>query len=187
MGYGLDIWRRGWNHTYQKCRYNSEPEAVVRILEYLYATNTLAIQYGGGQEKGIQTFLCYSDASCADSKDRKSFQGYIMTLFRGFVVWKTSEQARIITSSNEAELLTLSNTIKKAMYLKRLFQVIKLKMNDFLIIDCDNKHIINVMISKDMNFHILDLLQSINLYPLYPIMPFNPYIFDRSYRTTSLM
>ena len=129
-------------------------QAVMRVLEYLYVTKTLMIQYTERQEKGIQRFLCASDASFADNKDRKSSQGYIMTLFGGPVAWKASKQATMTTSSTEAELLALSEITKEAMYLRRLLQAINLKLNEPLTIDCDNKQTINLVTAEDMTLYI---------------------------------
>ena len=114
-------------------------QAVMRVLEYLYGTKTLAIQYEEKPGNEIQGFLCASDASFADNKDRKSSQGYMMTLFGGPVAWKASKQATVTTSSTEAELLALSDTTKEAMYLIRLLEAIKIKIDHPLVIDCDNK------------------------------------------------
>ena len=125
-------------------------QAAMRVLEYLYATKTLAIQYEGKQEERIQGFLCASDASFADNKDRKSSQGYIMTLFGGPVAWKASKQATVTTSSTEAELMALSDTTKEAIYLRRLLKAIKVRLEGPVIIDCDNKQTINLITSEDM-------------------------------------
>ena len=69
-------------------------QVAMRVLEYLYATKTLAIQYEGKQEEGIQGFLCASDASFADNMDRKSSQGYIMTLFEDRLHGKQANRRR---------------------------------------------------------------------------------------------
>jgi hypothetical protein len=60
-------------------------KAADRVLHYLYSTHKKAIGYRQLQTKtAYQAFLCASDASFADnSTDRKSSQGYIITLFGG--------------------------------------------------------------------------------------------------------
>src|SRR6266480_5974494 len=65
-------------------------EAADRVIRYLYRTIGLAIVYGGSTtrrcDKGARAFICASDASFADnSVDRKSSQGYAMTLFGGAI------------------------------------------------------------------------------------------------------
>jgi hypothetical protein len=60
-------------------------KAADQVLHYLYSTREKAICYGQLRTKtACQAFFCASDASFANnSTDRKSSQGYMMTLFRG--------------------------------------------------------------------------------------------------------
>jgi hypothetical protein len=139
-------------------RFNQDPSqehhrAADRVIQYLYGTRSRAICYGGvnngtndmrddgrgrsGDE--ARSFICASDASFADNTaDRKSSQGYIMTLFGGPIAWRANKQDTVTTSSTEAELLALSQTAKEAIFISRLFKAMTLKLNEPLIIDCDN-------------------------------------------------
>jgi len=147
-------------------RFNQNPsqehhQAADRVIQYLYGTRSRAICYGGdkegtngrGRDKGIsdkgrddgdgrneaQSFICASDASFADnSVDRKSSQGYIMKLFGGPIAWRANKQDTVTTSSTEAELLALSQTAKEAIFISRLFKAMTLRLNEPLIINCDN-------------------------------------------------
>jgi transposase InsO family protein len=139
-------------------RFNQDPSlehhrAADRVIQYLYGTRSRAICYGdndgmndrrddGGDNrsgKEAQSFICASDASFADNTvDRKSSQGYIMTLFGGPIAWRANKQDTVTTSSTEAELLALSQTAKEAIFISRLFKAMTLKLNEPLIIDCDN-------------------------------------------------
>ncbi|XP_044718786.1 polyprotein [Hirsutella rhossiliensis] len=71
-------------------RHNHNPDekhqkAADRVILFLFATRSYALRLGGGS-KEAELFLCSSDASFADnSVDRKSSQGYVMTLFGGSV------------------------------------------------------------------------------------------------------
>jgi hypothetical protein len=129
-------------------RFNQNPsqehqQAADRVIHYLYSTQSRSISYGGdikgrGQD-GAQSFVCASDASFADNTmDRKSSQGYIMTLFGGPIAWWANKQDTVTTSSTEAELLALSQTAKEAIFISRLFKAMTLKLNEPLVIDCDN-------------------------------------------------
>ena len=97
--------------------------AADRVIQYLYGTRNRAICYGdivsgtndmrdnGGSRDGneARSFICANDASFADNTvDRKSSQGYIMTLFGGPIAWRANKQDTVTTSSTEAELLALS-------------------------------------------------------------------------------
>src|SRR6266702_4538541 len=146
-------------------RFNHDPSqehhrAADRVIQYLYSTRGKAIYYGGdtegtnskgrnisdkGRDDGrdgrseAQSFICASDASFADnSVDRKSSQGYIMKLFGGPIAWRANKQDTVTTSSTEAELLALSQTAKEAIFISRLFKAMTLRLNEPLIIDCDN-------------------------------------------------
>jgi hypothetical protein len=81
-------------------------DAADRAIRYLYNTRYHCLVYG--QEEGLRSFVCASDASFADNTlDRKSSQGYIFTLFGGPVAWRANKQDTVTTSSTEAELLAL--------------------------------------------------------------------------------
>ena len=126
-------------------RFNQNPNeehhrAVDRVIQFLYGTRQKTIYYGGDTGRsGAQVFICASDASFADnSADRKSSQGYIMTLFNGPISWRANKQDTVTTSSTEAELLALSQTAKEAIFLSRLFKALTLNIYEPLTIDCDN-------------------------------------------------
>jgi len=86
-----------------------------------------------------QSFICTSDALFADNSiNRKSSQGYIIKLFRGPIAWRVNKQGMVITLSTEAKLLALLQTVKKAIFISRLFKVITLHLNEPLIIKCNN-------------------------------------------------
>jgi hypothetical protein len=125
-------------------RFNQNPSeehqrAADRVIQFLYHTRSMSICYGGDQGERARSFVCASDASFADNiADRKSSQGYIMTLFGGPIAWRANKQDTVTTSSTEAELLALSQTAKEAIFLSRLFKAMTLKLHEPLIIDCDN-------------------------------------------------
>ena len=136
-------------------RFNQNPsvdyrDAADRLLRYLYRTRGLAIRYGGSTtgrcDTGARAFVCASDASFADnSVDRKSSQGYIMTLFGGPIGWRANKQDTVTTSSTEAELLALSQTAKEAIFMSRLFKVMTLRLDEPLIINCDNTQTLRLL------------------------------------------
>jgi len=136
-------------------RFNQNPsvehhEAADRVIRYLYRTRGLAIVYGGSTtgrcDKGARAFVCASDASFADnSVDRKSSQGYAMTLFGGAIAWRANKQDTVTTSSTEAELLSLSQTAKEAIFMSRLFKAMTLRLNEPLTIHCDNTQTLRLL------------------------------------------
>jgi hypothetical protein len=85
--------------------------AVNHAISYLYGTKYLAIEYSGQYTRDL-IFICASDASFADSLQRKSSEGYICKLFNGLIDWQAKKQKTITTFITEAELLALSNAAK---------------------------------------------------------------------------
>jgi hypothetical protein len=61
-----------------------------------------------------------------------------MKLFGGPIAWRANKQDTVTTSSTEAELLALSQTAKEAIFISRLFKAMTLRLNEPLIINCDN-------------------------------------------------
>jgi hypothetical protein len=64
-----------------------------------------------------ETFDIASNASFADNtQDQKSSQGYAIKLFSGLIAWRASKQDTVTTSTTKAELLTLSQVAKEAIF-----------------------------------------------------------------------
>lgn len=61
-----------------------------------------------------------------------------MMLFSGAVAWRSKKQSTITTLSTEAELLTILQTAKEAIYLSRLIQALNLIISEVLDIEYDN-------------------------------------------------
>jgi hypothetical protein len=60
----------------------------------------------------------YSDADYANDKyDRKSVSGMIFMLGGGFISWCSKKQKSVLTSTTEAEYISLSNTAKHAKWI----------------------------------------------------------------------
>ena len=88
--------------------------------------------------KTAQAFLCASDVLFADnSTDCKRSQGYVMMLFGGPIAWRANKQDTVMTSSTEAELLVLSQTVKEAIFLGRLFVSMKLDLDELLVMQSE--------------------------------------------------
>ena len=135
--------------TSRLARFNTNPnkshhEAADRVLEYLHHTRGYALQFG--HQKEAVSCICASDASFADnSLDRKSSQGFIITLFGGPIAWRANKQDTVTTSSTEAELLALSQTAKEAIFLSRLLKALTLRLDEPLTIQCDNKQTLRLL------------------------------------------
>jgi hypothetical protein len=52
--------------------------------------------------------------------------------------WRANKRDTVTTSSTEAELLALPQTAKEAIFIRRLFKAMTLKLNGPLYIDCES-------------------------------------------------
>lgn len=133
------------------------------VIDYLYATRHLAIQFGGSSnthERQLQAhqssdlpeevkqrdLKVASDAAFADdTSTRKSSQGFIICLFGGPISWKATKQSTVTMSSTEAELLAFTHTAREAIATQRLFQQLELQLDEDSVIECDNKQTIRLV------------------------------------------
>ncbi len=83
-----------------------------------------------------------------NTMDWKSFQDYLISLFGGPIVWKANKQDIVTISSTEAELLVFSQIVKEVIYISRLLQTMRLRLDKNLTIQYDNKQTIR-LIDKD--------------------------------------
>jgi len=128
-------------------RFNANPSdehlsAAEHLIRYLLGTKTWALQLGG--EDSMET---WSDASYADNTiDRKSSQAYVMKLFGGVIGWRANKQDTVTTSTTEAELLSLAQATKEAMFVSRLIKEIGVELDSSrLNIWCDNQQTIRLV------------------------------------------
>nr|XP_036576325.1 reverse transcriptase domain protein [Colletotrichum truncatum]KAF6783050.1 reverse transcriptase domain protein [Colletotrichum truncatum] len=122
-------------------------KAANQVIRYLYHTRYLSLCFGSSGGAGAQVLLIAGDASFADDEEtRRSSQGYIISLFGGPIQWKAARQNTVTTSTTEAELLSLENTAKETIALKRLFRDIELDLGDVWKIHCDNRQTIRLVV-----------------------------------------
>ncbi|KID81271.1 polyprotein [Metarhizium guizhouense ARSEF 977] len=138
-------------------RHNLNPSdihhrAADRVIQYLYSTRSYAIRLGRNTQKSnkpVEIFIGSSDASFADNtEDRKSSQGYVLRLYGGPIAWKASKQTTVTTSSTEAELLAASEASKEMIAAGILFKALKIKLNEPLLLEIDNKQTIRLLVEE---------------------------------------
>jgi hypothetical protein len=101
---------------------------VHRVIAYLNATRYLAIEYSNinpyetdQTQNQTQVLKIAADASFADDMStRRSSQGYLIKLFNGPIMWQSSKQKTVSTSTTEAELLSLSHVGKEVQHMARI-------------------------------------------------------------------
>ena len=113
-----------------------------RVLSYLLTTKYLAIEFSAPAEveaSNDEILELSSDASFADDlQTRKSTQGMLMRMFGGPIMWQSSKQKTVTTSTTEAELLSLSHTARETIALYRLFKQVQFDPEHQPPILCDN-------------------------------------------------
>jgi hypothetical protein len=68
-----------------------------------------------------------------------------MKFFNGLIMWQSSKQKTVTTSTTEAELLPLSHIAKETIGLYRLFKQIQFDPEHQPRILCDNQQITSVI------------------------------------------
>ncbi len=122
--------------------------AADRIISYLHEIKNLVIEYSDKRSTNI--LLCVSDVAFAnDETIRRSFDDYLFQLYDDSIDWRIVKQATIIIFSTETELLTLTRIVKKAMWWKRFFEIIRFDSMKILHIRCDNRQTLRIL-KKDV-------------------------------------
>ena len=94
-------------------------KAMVRVLGYLKHTQNFALHY----EKYPAVLEGYCDANwITSSNDTRSTSGYVFTLGRGAVSWKSSKQTCIARSTMEAEFIALDRAGEEAEWLRNFLE-----------------------------------------------------------------
>jgi hypothetical protein len=153
-------------------RYSHRPaqhhlEAAKRVLNYLYTTRFLAIEYSATPPQDItemtsrdvhnwlsQELIAASDAAYADDPaTRKSTQGFLIKLFNGPIHWQSVRQKTVTTSTTEAELISLSTIAKEILVIQRLFKQLYVTLESDIVLGCDNQQTIRAVTAGDIEFH----------------------------------
>ena len=75
--------------------------------------------------KGLNGLIGFTDSDWARDKElRRSTSGYLFTLYRGAISWKSARQKVVATSSTEAEYIACSEAAKEGLWLRRIMMEI---------------------------------------------------------------
>ena len=105
-------------------KYTSKPRQshwteVKRIFRYLSGTQTMGLSYYGSTPD--LTLQGYCDADYAgDHDDRKSRTGYLFLLANGAIAWCSKRQGCTANSTTEVEFVAMAESVKEAIWLRRL-------------------------------------------------------------------
>jgi hypothetical protein len=95
-------------------------QVLKKVVRDLHATIDMHMMLGGGADHNLH-FTRFADADWAnDSNTRKSYSGYLFTLGREHVTYKTKEQTCVAQSTCEAEYYSAANATKEGLHFRQL-------------------------------------------------------------------
>lgn len=116
------------------------------MLQWEIATRDTIFDLETFRETAKSVLDIHGDASYADDLEtRRSSQGFLIKLFNGPIAWQSSKQKTVVTSTTEAELLSLSKTAKEVMAITRLFEQISFDPEEQPVIKCDNLQTVGIV------------------------------------------
>lgn len=118
------------------CCYNEiHWKSAKRVLRYLKGTSKVGLCFK--RANGDLTGFADADwANCLD--DRRSYTGYVFTLFDSVVSWESRKQRTTALSSTEAEYMAISDAVKEAIYLRKFIKGLGFELPSTLKIFNDN-------------------------------------------------
>jgi hypothetical protein len=124
-------------------------KAALRVLGYVVSTKQLQLTLGGPATV-LEGLMGFTDASWADIlPDRRSSQGYCLTLGSGAISWRANRSPAVALSSCEAELYAATAAAQELLWLKRLLHELGYPTRQPTLY-CDNSS--TVALTKDPVF-----------------------------------
>ena len=125
-------------------KYQSNPGwahwvGVKKALRYCQGTKHYMLMYKRSNNLEVE---CYTDADFAgDEDDRKSTSGYIYTLARGAISWRSGKQGVTAASTMQAEFVSCYDATGQAVWLKNFIPALRLvdSISRPITMYCDNQ------------------------------------------------
>jgi hypothetical protein len=144
-------------YTNQLAQYLVNPtkdhsDTALDVLRHLNNTIKQGIYLTRGTNNDL-ALRCFIDIAFIDDRiGRKSSSGYIFKLAGGPISWKSGKQPIVTLSSTEAEYVTLTITVKEAVYVRKLLIELyyPLSYQPVKIFE-DNQPAINLTNQSDIN------------------------------------
>lgn len=126
--------------------------AVKRVFRYLKGTANHGIKFGRSEKQTGQKLDCFVDADHAGDYDtRKSTTGYLLLFHGAPIIWKSTKQAVIATSSTEAEFVAATMACKEVMYARQLLSELGEKQEDPTVLHIDNQSAMMLVMNSQMH------------------------------------
>ncbi|CAJ2635918.1 unnamed protein product [Trifolium pratense] len=130
-------------------------EAVYRILRYLKANPGKGLFFKKTSERNVSIF---TDADWAGSiTDRRSTSGYCAYVWGNLVTWRSKKQGVVARSSAEAEFRAMAQGICEGLWIHRVLEELKMKIELPLKLYSDSKAAISIAhnpVQHDRTKHI---------------------------------
>ncbi|KAL5865755.1 hypothetical protein ACOSQ3_003269 [Xanthoceras sorbifolium] len=124
--------------------------AVKWILRYIQNTVDVGLVFEQDDIIG-QGAIGYCDSDYAGDLDkRRSTTGYVFTLARAPVSWKSTLQSTVALSTTEAEYMAVTEAVKEAIWLQGLLEDLGIGQKHFKVY-CDNQSAIHL--AKNQVYH----------------------------------
>ncbi|KAE8725113.1 hypothetical protein F3Y22_tig00009009pilonHSYRG00067 [Hibiscus syriacus] len=136
-------------------RYMHDPgeghwQAVKWILRYLQQTVDVGLVFEQDEALG-QCMVGYVDSDYAGDLDkRRSTTGYLFTLAKAPVSWKSTLQSTVALSTTEAEYMAVSEAVKEAIWLNGLMEDLGV-VQSHISLYCDSQSAIHL--AKNQVYH----------------------------------
>ncbi|CAJ2656645.1 unnamed protein product [Trifolium pratense] len=130
-------------------------EAVYRILRYLKANPGKGLFFKKTNERNVSIF---TDADWAGSvTDRRSTSGYCTYVWGNLVTWRSKKQGVVARSSAEVEFRAMAQGICEGLWIHRVLEELKMKIELPLKLYSDSKAAISIAhnpVQHDRTKHI---------------------------------
>ena len=139
---------------FMHCPFEEHLEAANRILRYLKSCPGKGLLFRRGEDRGVEAF---TDADYAGSDvDRRSTSGYCTYVWGNLVTWRSKKQS-VVASSAEAEYRSMANGVCELLWIRRVLEELKLRIDLPMKLFCDNKAAISIAhnpVQHDRTKHI---------------------------------
>jgi hypothetical protein len=129
-------------------------QTAKHLIRYIKGVRTVRITYSNRTERDLTHYDIYTNATWGTENDRISFQGMAVTRYRGAISWAAQRQRSIALSSMEAEVMSVSEGGKEAVWLQKLTRDLGERSDDKEYIPtlyCDNLRAIELL--HNTKFH----------------------------------
>jgi hypothetical protein len=114
-------------------------DAAKWILRYLHGTRNIGICFEGNNEEIDKFSIGYVDSDFASDLDkRRSTTGYVFTMAKGPICWRSILQPTVALSTTEAEYMAMAEAIKEAIWTLGLIEDLGVNQHK-LDVYCDSQ------------------------------------------------